>query len=188
MDAHTILFCGYSWLLKRRLLSVVMKEASGTVSRLAMEPATATPRNASVRKKTLRVSSLNLRSLDRLTIAMFLKKKKKKHHRHHNLLFTQRLYVMTCARPSSPQHCSSPSSFPSSCPRTSSTVTTKTHPSLRSPLPRWLSEGRPRLTPSVSLQTTCAAVHRNPLKPTPLKYPWAFSSLSDFSKAFCQTH
>lgn len=89
---------------------------------------------------------------------------------------------MTCARPSSPQRCSSPSSFPSSCPRTSSTGTTKTHPSLRSPLPRWLSEGQRRLTPSVSQQTTCAGVRRSPSKPTPLKSPWAFSFLPDFLK------
>lgn len=67
MDANTIVFCGCSLSLKRSLLLVVMNQAWGMESRLAMEPATATLRNASVRKKTLRVSPLNLRGLDCLT-------------------------------------------------------------------------------------------------------------------------
>lgn len=44
-----------------------MNQASGMESRPAMEPATATLKNASVRKKTLMVSSLNRQGLDCLT-------------------------------------------------------------------------------------------------------------------------
>lgn len=65
MDSHHFILCSL-W-LKRSLLSVVMNEASGTESRLATEPVTATLRNASVRRMTLRVSSLNLTRLDCLT-------------------------------------------------------------------------------------------------------------------------
>lgn len=65
MDSHHFTLCSL-W-LKRSLLSVVMNEASGTESRLATEPVTAILRNASVRKMTWRVSSLNLTGLDCLT-------------------------------------------------------------------------------------------------------------------------
>lgn len=171
--------------LQRKLSSEVMNEAWGTGSRLDMEPATATPKDVSVRRKILRVSwhkshqtvgnevkdwcHVILR-MNQTLIAAFLKNGTSVRHS-----LSQRRYVTTCVRPSSPRLCCSPSSSPSSCPHTSFTGITRTRPSLRSPLQRWHSVGQLRPIPSASMPTTYAGAHRIQSSLTPLKYLWAAS-------------
>lgn len=167
--------------VQRKLLLEVMNEAWGTGSRLAMEPATATLRDASVRRKILRVSChKSHKTVDNKV--KYCLQEVLIHYSVNGLLHVlswqmtvsrtlqQRRYVTTCARPSLPRLCFSPSSSPSSCPHSSSTGTTRTRLNPQLPLLRWLSADQLRLTPSASLVTTYAAARRNPSRPRPLKY------------------